>query len=238
MVSLDTTTRWVVMLLVAGGVGMIGGIGAALLEAKAKVAAKPPDTEHWRLNTVTCIIVGGIAAVAVIYFFVPVKEVIVEEGKKPEAFYELIKLVPLSLIIGSAGTYFLQSFQKQIQSAVAARTGLEAEAATLEVAKLTDGISEKTDQQLDGTKDNVQVLLQGQTDLEPEKAGEVAGQVVEMVKEATAQAIQPQVDAVQAVAATVVAPSITADRQRRLKELLRDRPPLVIKKGPGKDPET
>lgn len=202
MVTLDTTTRWVVMLLVAGGVGMIGGIGAALIEGKDKVAAEPPDTKHWRLNTLACIVLGGIAAVAVLYFFVPVKEVLpTNPEEKPVAYYELIKLVPLSLIVGSAGTYFLKSFQQRIDSALAAQQGDQAVAKSKTVIGAAKTLSDQTDKTLDATKANFRVMLQDEVGLKRKTADELAGKLVDEAKKATTVAIQPQVDAIERLAA-------------------------------------
>jgi hypothetical protein len=201
MVTLDTTTKWVVMLIVAGGVGMIGGIAAALLEAKADATTAPPLTGHGKLKAFTCIFVGGVAAVAVIYFFVPIKEVFPPEGGKPEAFYELIKLVPLSLIVGSAGTYFLQSFQKQIEGRLATQAGNQAVTKSENVVEAAQALSQQADTTLDNTKANFQVLLQDQVPaLNPGAAEELAGKLVDEAKKATTDAIQPQVDTIERLA--------------------------------------
>jgi hypothetical protein len=207
MVTLDTTTRWVVMLLVAGGVGLIGGIAAALLEAKTGSEEEPPKKRNWYINTATSIFVGGVAAVAAIYFFVPVKEVITLEGGKPEAFYELIKLVPLSLIVGSAGTYFLQSFQQRIKDALAAQGGREAAAATKQAVGIVNETNDRTEQKLDSTQANFKDIIRSEIpEVKAETAEEVAGKLIEEAKKAATEAIQPQVEAVQAVAATISTP--------------------------------
>jgi hypothetical protein len=200
MVTLDTTWRWVAMLLVAGGVGLIGGVAAALLETKGNFNAKPPNKGAWLLNGITCVFVGGVAAVAVIYFFVPVKEVIPKGGGKPEAFYELIKLVPLSLIVGSAGTYFLRSFQQRIKDAVAAQEGNQEADKTRKLAGVAEGLPEQTDQSLESAGANFQTILQS-AGVDPGKAEEVAPQLVEEAKKAAAEVLQPQIDTIQSIAA-------------------------------------
>jgi hypothetical protein len=203
MVSLDTTTRWVVMLLVAGGVGLIGGVAAALLETKANFNDKPPNRGSWLLNGIVCVFVGGVAAVAVIYFFIPVKELIPKGGGKPEAYYELIKLVPLSLIVGSAGTYFLKSFQQQIEGRIATQSRNVAVANSENVVGAAQTLSAQTETTLDGTKPNFQVLLQDEVPalkLRPEEAGNLADKLVDEAKKATNAAIQPQVETIERLA--------------------------------------
>jgi hypothetical protein len=217
MVGLNTTWEWVVMLLVALGVGMIGGVGAAFIEGKAKVAAKPPETKHWFLDTTACIVLGGLAAVAVMYFFVPIKEVIPEDGSKPEVFYELIKLVPLSIIVGSAGTYFLQGFQKRIESAVVAQEGAQAVDSAQTVAAFALELPKQADNSLGRAAGDFQTTL---TDagVSPEQAKAAVPRLVEVAKDATAQGIQPHVDSIQVLAEEIAPPeSIAARRQRILK---------------------
>lgn len=239
MVSLDTTTRWVVMLLVAGGVGLIGGIAAALLEMKVNFNAKPPNTGRWLLNAIVCVFVGGVAAVAAIYFFLPVKEVLLPGGGKPESFYELTKLVPLSLIIGSAGTYFLQSFQKRIKDAVDAQTGREAVASNEATAEVAEVIPKNTAQSLEKAGAKFQVAL---TDagVEESTAKDIVPQLVKEAKEAAGEAILPQLDSIQLLTDPSPTPNIAAARQERLKDFLKAHPEPKPKPGPEKpkpDPE-
>jgi len=195
MIALETTWQYIVMLLVAGGVGAVGGVGAALIEGKTKLAANPPEKGNWLLDSVACVVLGGIAAIAVLYFFLPTKEIVPAGGGKPEQFYELIKLVPLSLIVGSAGTVFLQNFQQRVGDALAAQRGREAEAKTKATLGITEGLPEQTDKSLEGAQPNFQVILQKAAGLGPDKADEVAAQLVEEAKKAAGEVIQPQVQA-------------------------------------------
>jgi hypothetical protein len=109
MVPIHGTCNTVVMLLVAAGTGLIGGIGAGLLEVrkdseKAKECAK---------TIISSIILGGIAAVAILYFFPPEEVVRVKTDGTPIKEYDLTKLVALALIVGSAGASFLLVMQKK-----------------------------------------------------------------------------------------------------------------------------
>jgi len=209
MVALNTTWEWVVMLLVALGVGMIGGIGAAFIEGRTKVAAKPPETKHWFLDTTSCIALGGLAAVAVLYFFVPTKEVVHEGGGKTEFFYELIKLVPLSIIIGSAGTFFLQSFQKRVQSALVAQEGAQATAGAQTVAAVAKNLSGKAEKSLDKAAGDFETTLTA-AGLSPQKVEEVVPQLVGAAKDVAAQGIQPEVAKIETLAEGISPPETTS----------------------------
>ncbi len=126
MIELKTTWDTVVMLLVAGGVGLLGGIGAGLLEIrrdpeKAKESAKLIGSS---------IVLGGIAAVAILYFFPPEETKTIVANGSTEIFtgYSLTKLVALALIVGSAGASFLLVLQKR----------------TLDLAEAKEEVAEKT----------------------------------------------------------------------------------------------
>jgi hypothetical protein len=121
MIALNSTWNTVVMLLVAGGVGLIGGIGAGLLEMRrdsASTSGTPgasgsQSRSKWG-GFWASIVLGGIAAIAILYFFPPAQE-IVKTGPGEEQVtttsYDLTKLVALALIVGSAGSAFLQVMQ-------------------------------------------------------------------------------------------------------------------------------
>lgn len=113
MVELKTTCDTVVMLLVAGGVGLIGGIGAGLLE----IRRDPEKAKECAKSIGSSIVLGGIAAVAILYFFPPEETKILVDSATKDATtttaYSLTKLVALSLIVGSAGSSFLLVLQKR-----------------------------------------------------------------------------------------------------------------------------
>ncbi|HEX4465404.1 MAG TPA: hypothetical protein VH042_12270 [Solirubrobacterales bacterium] len=128
MIPIHNTCNTVVMLLVAGGVGLIGGIGAGLLE----IRRDPKKAKECRKAIASCVLLGGIAAVAILYFFPPeevVGSVTVEGLTKPIKEYDLTKLVALALIVGSAGANFLLVMQKKTLDL------LEAEKETAEAEK-------------------------------------------------------------------------------------------------------
>ena len=71
------------------------------------------------------LILGAIAAVAILYFFPPaVEEITISaDGEAPETTteYDLVKIVALSLIVGSAGPAFLSTAQSRIMAALNAQ---------------------------------------------------------------------------------------------------------------------
>lgn len=138
MIEIKTTWDTVVMLLVSGGVGFLGGIGAGLLEMRRD----PSKEKEWAKLIGSSIVLGGIAAVAILYFFPPEETKTVVANGTTEIFtgYSLTKLVALALIVGSAGGSFLLIMQKKttdlvdaqkvaaLKTAVAAQTAGEAKA--------------------------------------------------------------------------------------------------------------
>ncbi len=111
MIPLNTTGDTVVMLVVAGCVGLIGGIGAGLLE----IRRDPDKAKECAGNIASSILLGGIAAVAILYFFPPeeTNPVTVKGVTSLVKEYNLTKLVALALIVGSAGASFLLVLQKK-----------------------------------------------------------------------------------------------------------------------------
>jgi hypothetical protein len=111
MIEIKTTWDTVIMLLVAGGVGFLGGIGAGLLEMRRD----PEKEKEWAKLIGSSIMLGGIAAVAILYFFPPEETKTVIANGETEIFtgYSLTKLVALALIVGSAGGSFLLILQKR-----------------------------------------------------------------------------------------------------------------------------
>lgn len=126
MIPLNNTGDTVIMLLVAGGVGLIGGIGAGLLE----IRRDPEKAKQCGGTIVSSIFLGGIAAIAILYFFPPeeTSAVAVEGTAKIVKEYNLTKLVALALIVGSAGASFLLVLQKR----------------TLDIAEAKEEVAEKT----------------------------------------------------------------------------------------------
>lgn len=130
MIGLNSTTDYVHMLLVAAAVGAVGGLAAELLlkRADSTGALSLPDwvkNKHLlKLGFVSSVLLGAIASVAILYFFPPVTTT-VTPGSGGAATtsqqYDLVKLVALALIVGSAGPAFLSTAQSRLQSALNAQ---------------------------------------------------------------------------------------------------------------------
>jgi hypothetical protein len=148
MIPLNDTGDTVVMLLVAAGVGLLGGIGAAFLEirrdresAKEAPANKEAPASKGALATfLSSIVLGGIAAVAILYFFPPEETVSTTVNGMTEVVkeYNLTKLVALALIVGSAGASFLLVLQKRTMDLADAKE--EAAKKTTEAAEATGAV--------------------------------------------------------------------------------------------------
>jgi hypothetical protein len=131
MVALSHTIDYVVMLAVAAGIGAIGGLGAELLIKRSEstgtveIPHRLGGTNLVALGFPASVLVGAIAAVAVLYFFTPVAETMIPATTGSPAHtmreYSLVKLVPLALIVGSGGPAFLASAQSRLASALNAQ---------------------------------------------------------------------------------------------------------------------
>jgi hypothetical protein len=108
-----TTFIW----LIAAAVGAVGGLGAELLLQRAdntgtvEIPGRLKGTRFVDLGFPASLILGAIAAVAILYFFPPVTEKIIagSTGAPPQTTQEYDLVVALSLIVGSAGPAFLST---------------------------------------------------------------------------------------------------------------------------------
>jgi hypothetical protein len=138
---IELTQDWdyVYMILIAAGVGAIGGFGGELLMSRAdntgavEMPGRLPGTRFVDIGFPASIIIGAVAAVAILYFFPPVVETITAgaNGAEPETSheYDLVKLVALSLIVGSGGPAFLQTAQSRVMAALNAQKAADTEEA-------------------------------------------------------------------------------------------------------------
>jgi hypothetical protein len=116
-ISLETN---VIALLVAAIFGAIGGFVYELLQVRRENAGKvelpwkEKGRNYYDLGWIASIVVGAVAAMAVLYVLPPVAA-----GDKNGLFgYDLIKLVGLSLISGSAGTSVLGALHSRALDAI------------------------------------------------------------------------------------------------------------------------
>jgi hypothetical protein len=130
VIDLVKDVDYVWMVVIAAGLGAIGGLGAELLLQRAdntgtlEIPGRLRGTRFFDIGFPASLILGAIAAVAILYFFPPVVEkVIVEAGKEPrtEHEYDLVRLIALSVIVGSAGPAFLSTAQARVMSALNAQ---------------------------------------------------------------------------------------------------------------------
>jgi hypothetical protein len=126
MVTLSSTSDIVIMLVVAALVGLFAGIGGGLIELRRE----PKSGKSAWATVGACVLLGAIAAVAILYFFPPeetIKETTAGGAETTVQQYNLTKLVALALIVGSAGSSFLSAMQNR---ALALTNAQKAEAMT------------------------------------------------------------------------------------------------------------
>lgn len=111
MVTLSTTGDYVVLILVAAGAGVIGGLAAALVPSASPGVSKP----RW----LTGPIVGAVAAVVVLLVLPGTKESTAIEGGHAvvTTSWSLIRVVPVALIAGWAGPKVLAVLQERLLAA-------------------------------------------------------------------------------------------------------------------------
>ena len=202
MIELHNTRTTVVMLLVAGGVGLLGGIGAAFIEWRQRCrAASPTGTCRPTLSVISCIVLGGIAAVAILYFFPPTQEVeIVKAGEeaKKTTFYNLTELVALSLIVGSAGAVFLQSLQDRTLALAKAQ---QAQAGAATAVKSIDGLPDQAEQAtkvgVRAASTRIKAELQKSVPLPADQADQIVDRLADEAAASVAQNLESQVDRTQ-----------------------------------------
>jgi hypothetical protein len=148
MMDLPEPWNWMTMLFVAAAAGAFGGLAHELLHRGRST------NEH--LGWVTSPIVGAATALAVLYFFPPhVPTVTVENGASTTTYaYDLVKLVALSVIAGSAGGSLLSAMQARLLVQVKEQELQR----TKDVANNT--ISETVDRVQETTMNQLQTTLQ------------------------------------------------------------------------------
>jgi hypothetical protein len=106
------------------------------------------------LGFLSNVLLGAVAAVAILYFFPPETQTITTNDKglsQVSYSYDLIKLVALSLIVGSAGPSFLSSIQGRLAGALNEQK--KADANTID--KLAHSMQTSLEEHHDATKNEV-----------------------------------------------------------------------------------
>lgn len=187
MIALESTWDTVLMLLIAGGVGLIGGIGGAFLEMRRPEAEQ---TKFW--PSLSSIVLGGIAAVAILYFFPPQETV--KDGTEVITQYNLAKLVALALIVGSAGSSILVALQARTTAALnEERANSAIGAGTASVEKLGSQASVMAKAGVEAAAPTIQKALEKATTMQPaEITAEKVREVIDDVADHTIKTVQEQ----------------------------------------------
>ncbi|HEX5989557.1 MAG TPA: hypothetical protein VFY75_05030 [Solirubrobacterales bacterium] len=223
MIELNSTWNTIVMLLVAFGVGLLGGIGAALLEwKKGQKEAEDGSTPSKLgfLAVVASVVLGGIAAVAVLYFFPPVTEVKNEGGELLERSYDLIKLVAFSLLVGTAGAAILQSMQSralgQIEAGRAkAEKATAVDTASKGVASMAEAVPNAVKASITAPSSDIEQTLQD-AGVQPGQMQGVLDDLAEAASNAVTVELGPHVEntqsLIEAAGAPTPAPAASPDK--------------------------
>jgi len=128
VVDLESVRDYVWLFVVAASFGAVGGFAYELLLTRGEKTGAPETgglelpghrtavSNFWDLGFVGSMFLGAVAAVAVSYFFTPETQVKVTEGGTEviKTQWQIVKVVPLSLIVGSAGGAFLTAMQARV----------------------------------------------------------------------------------------------------------------------------
>ena len=196
MIELTETINYVVMILVAAGVGAIGGLASELLLVRREqtgtieLPGRIKGTRLFDIGFPAGILVGAIAAAAMLYFFPPTTETVTPgtagEAATTTVDYDLVKLVALSLIVGSAGPRFLAAAQARVLGAL--------EAQKAETAVATGGA--QVDHVADAAKAAVPAAVESALAKHvPEVEAGVVQRVTDDALASLSSTIQPQVTA-------------------------------------------
>jgi hypothetical protein len=205
MIALNHTGDYIVMLLIAAGIGAIGGLGAELLIKRSESTGtielphRLKESQLVALGLPASLIVGAIAAVAALYFFSPVTETVVPAASVATTStvthqYSLAKLVPLALIVGSAGPAFLASAQSRLVSALNAQR--------------VDAVASTAKNQLTQVEESAKAAVPGAVrkalaEEIPDATADTQQAVADKATEELDQALKPQVSVAQSQIDTV-----------------------------------
>lgn len=208
MIELDSTWNTIVMLLVAFGVGLLGGVGAAFIEWRQRSATPPAagtQVPSAGLSALSCVVLGGLAAVAVLYFFPPTQEIVepVADGEAKKAtFYDLTELVALALIVGTAGAAFLQALQSRaLMMAKAQQAETTAATSAAAVGGISAQAKETTEAQIKAAGTQLKTELQKANPLPADQAEQIVDDLADRASTAVAENLESQVQMAQRVIA-------------------------------------
>jgi hypothetical protein len=147
MVELVTPHDYVILFALAALFGAIGGVAYELVQNRpggTGILSLPSLTprKFVDLGFVSSMLLGAVAAVAVSYFFTPEVQVtkVVNGMTTVVTEWQIVKVLPLSLIIGSGGGAFLDAMRSRVLSEVNAQkvtaTQAAGKAAVAQVAQV------------------------------------------------------------------------------------------------------
>lgn len=207
MVELNSVCDTVWMLVVAFGLGLLGGVAAAFIEWRKsweKSEEKPKGKRRdpgW--SAFSCIFLGGVAAVAVLYFIAPTETIPnPSDPGETQTSYDLVKLVALSLIVGSAGTTILQALQGRVTAQLAAQEATQVKETTQDTAgqvlgDVTTQAKDATVLGVEAAATQIQAELQKKEALSPKEAEKIVGKLADEASQKVADALAPQVERAQ-----------------------------------------
>ncbi len=194
MVTLSSTSDVVIMLLVAAGVGLLAGIGGGVIELR-----REPKSGKSAWGVVGAgVLLGGIAAVAILYFFPPeetIKETV--DGVDTTILqYNLTKLVALALIVGSAGASFLSAMQSR---ALALTNAQKADTTSAAAAQVVEGVggqlSDVTKKSIEATAaEPIQKALEKISPAPQQISAEIVADVVKAVADQAQASASESID--------------------------------------------
>lgn len=158
MVTLSSPHDYVILFAFAGLFGSIGGIAYELtLTRKKKTGGlRVPSFDrgnYLQLGVVSSMFIGAVAAVAISYFFTPEVQVstVVNGASVIQTKWQIVKVIPLSLIVGSSGGAFLDAMRSRALGELSAQKVATAQAtARAQVEHVGRVLSKASTGQADG----------------------------------------------------------------------------------------
>lgn len=147
MVTLSSPHDYVVLFAFAALFGAIGGVAYELVQNRSGSTGSLslPSLTGWsalNLGFISSMLLGAVSAVAVSYFFTPEVQVtkVVSHTTMVVTEWQIVKVVPLSLIVGSSGGAFLAAMRSRVLSELNAQkvaaTQAAGKAAVAQVAQV------------------------------------------------------------------------------------------------------
>jgi predicted outer membrane lipoprotein len=128
MISLETSADWTWLLVLAAALGALGGLAYELIQIRRRnnealntASVLAQTNMPWPASLIIGAVVGAVAALAVLYIFPPWTATVTEAANgttTTDYRYDVIKLVSLAVIAGSAGESLLNAAQARILAAV------------------------------------------------------------------------------------------------------------------------